>query len=73
LKVPVVCPAGIETVGGVKLTRPGVPESVTTAPFGGAGAFRVIEASMLRLIPTPVRSDESVIRGSATVTGTLAG
>jgi hypothetical protein len=54
VKEPVLLPAGIATLGGLKVTSPpGNAESATVAPAAGAGVLSVMVPPMVCVTPTP--------------------
>ena len=74
VNVPLLAPAAIVTVSGIKLTAPlGVTARVTTVPPTGAGTLKVTVPLMVRVIPTPGALRATVMVGVTTVTTKLAG
>jgi hypothetical protein len=73
VNVPVVLPAGIVTLAGVKVTPPTGFEVSPTTVLTGAGALRVIVPGTLCVNPTPAAPpNPTVIVGVVTVTASLA-
>jgi hypothetical protein len=73
VKVPVVPPAGMVTLGGSKSTIPlGMLPRTTVTPPGVAGAFRVIVALIVRATASVAESRVIEIVGVTTFTATVA-